>query len=148
MIKKIKFDIPYLLKGDVIKDNRGSVSFVNEFNFPKIKRFYVVDNCTIGFVRAWHGHRHEAKYVFVLSGKALIGAVKIDNWRYPSKETKVHNFLLSFEKPAVLYIPKGYANGFKSLTNDTKLIFFSTSTLEQSKKDDIRFDVKYWDIWS
>ena len=148
MIKKIiKLDIPYLIKGSAVKDEKGSVSFVNDFDFPRIKRFYVIDIKTEGIIRAWHGHRREVKYAFAVSGKALVGAANIDNWKNPSRKSKVYNFLLSSKKPAILYIPKGYANGFKSLTNNTKLIFFSKHTLEQSKKDDIRFDAKYWDIW-
>ncbi len=140
--------VPYLIQGGVSVDKRGKVSFVNDFNLAKIKRFYVVDNGKKGAVRAWHGHKHEAKYIFVVSGDALVGAVQIDNWEKPSKRAKVHSFLLSFKKPAILYIPKGYVNGFKSLTQDARLLFFSTKTLGQSKKDDIRFDAKYWDVWN
>ncbi len=147
MKNRLKFDIPYLLKGDVVKDGRGSVSFVNKFNFPKIKRFYMVNNGKKGIIRAWHGHKKEAKYVFAVSGEALVGAIRINDWENPSKKAKIYSFVLSSEKPIILYIPKGYANGFKSLTGDAKLMFFSTSTLEQSKKDDIRFDSKYWNIW-
>ncbi len=145
--KKLKSDFPYLFKGDVVEDERGKVSFVNGFSFPKIRRFYVVVNRRVGMVRAWHGHKHEAKYVFVVSGSAKVGVVRIDDWKHPSKRIKVHAFLLSAEKPEILYIPKGHVNGFKSLTKDAKLIFFSTKTLEQSKNDDIRFEPKYWDIW-
>jgi dTDP-4-dehydrorhamnose 3,5-epimerase len=54
---------------------------------------------------------------------------------------------MSAVKPSVLYIPAGYANGFMSLTEDTKLMFFSKATLEQSSGDDIRYDARHWDIW-
>lgn len=145
---KKKYSIPYLFKGDTFVDKTGSVSFVNGFDFPKIKRFYVIDIQKKGTVRAWHGHKHEAKYVFVISGDALVGAVHVDDWIHPSKKTRVYKFFLSSKKPAILHIPEGYANGFKSKTRDAKLIFFSTSTLDRSKKDDIRFDSRYWDIWN
>jgi hypothetical protein len=26
-------------------------------------------------------------------------------------------------------------------------MFFSTSTLEESAGDDVRFDARYWDVW-
>lgn len=138
---------PYLIKGGLFRDKRGKVCFVNDFNFAEVKRFYVINNVKKGAVRAWHGHKNEAKYVFVVCGDALVGAVHIDNWKNPSKKSRVYSFLLSSKKPAILHIPKGYANGFKSLTADAKLIIFSTSTFEESKKDDFRFDAKYWDIW-
>jgi len=139
---------PFLINGGVSVDERGTISFVNDFNFPKIKRFYMVYTGKKGAVRAWHGHKKEAKYVFAVSGDSLVGAIQINDWKNPSEKAKVYSFSLSSKKPAILYIPKGYANGFKSLTNDAKLIFFSTSTLNQSKKDDIRFDAEYWDIWN
>lgn len=147
MNKKLQSDIPHIIKGGMSDDVRGRVSFVNEFRFSGIKRFYTVKNRKIGMVRAWHGHKDEAKYFFLLSGSVLVGAAKIDNWKSPSKDAKVYSFLLSHEEPAILYIPKGYANGFKSLTSDAKLMVFSTSTLEESRKDDFRFDAKYWNIW-
>ncbi|KKQ78586.1 MAG: hypothetical protein UT02_C0062G0007, partial [Parcubacteria group bacterium GW2011_GWC2_38_7] len=44
-------------------------------------------------------------------------------------------------------IPQNFANGFMNLTDDTILVFFSTSTLEESKGDDIRYDAHYWNPW-
>lgn len=144
---KIKFEIPRIINGGVAIDKRGKVSFVNDFDFTKVKRFYMIATYKEGVVRAWHGHKIEAKYVFVLSGKAMVAAVRVDDWEHPSKKAKIYKFLLSQAKPAVLCIPKGFANGFKPLAKDTKLIFFSTLKLEESNKDDFRFDAAYWDIW-
>jgi dTDP-4-dehydrorhamnose 3,5-epimerase len=141
-------DYPVLIKGDLAVDDRGAVSFVNDFKFNAVKRFYIVENHSRGFIRAWHGHKHEAKYVIVLKGSALIGTVQIDDWVNPSKEQKVFRFTLSERKPSVLFIPIGYANGFMSLTEDTKIMFLSTSDLSESLNDDFRFDSRYWDIWN
>ena len=139
---------PQLREGGLAVDDRGGVGFVNDFNFADVKRFYWVTNHRSGFVRAWHAHRREAKYVMVVQGAALIGVVEIDDWDNPSKDSKVWRYVLSSHKPSILYIPAGYANGFMSLTEDAKLIFFSTSTLEESRGDDMRYDARYWDIWT
>lgn len=139
---------PTVIKGGVAVDDRGSVRFVNDFNFAEVKRFYQIQNHKPGFVRAWHGHKNEAKYFLCVSGSFLCGAVKVDDWSNPSKDLKVHRVVLSSETPAVLAIPAGYANGLMSLTEDAKLVVFSCSTLEQSLNDDIRFPGRYWDIWS
>lgn len=144
-MKKNK-DKPFVILGDKFTDERGNVVFVNNFRFDDVKRFYVVSNKNLGQFRGWHGHKREAKYIFVVSGIATIGAVKIDNWEKPSRELKVAKFNLSFDKPKVLYIPKGFANGFRNLTKDAKIIFFSTSDLSDSKKDDIRFPQDYWKL--
>lgn len=140
-------DAPRLIEGALAVDDRGSVSFVNEFGFDEVQRCYVVRNHAQGFVRAWHAHRHEGKFVMSLAGAALVCCVAIDDWEHPSPEAFVHRFVLSGEKPAVLVIPPGFANGFMSLTQDAALMFFSTSTVEESANDDYRFDSRHWDPW-
>ena len=67
-----------IIGGGVVVDDRGSVSFVNEFDFGGVKRFYQVENHRSGFIRAWHGHKHEGKYVYVTQGSALVGVVNMD----------------------------------------------------------------------
>jgi dTDP-4-dehydrorhamnose 3,5-epimerase len=139
--------VPVLLEGGQGVDDRGRVAFVNEFDFGGVKRFYAVSNHRQGFIRAWHAHRHEGKYVTVVQGTALVCAVKVEDWEHPDPAAMVHRQVLSAEKPAVLFIPAGYANGFMSLTEDAKLIFFSTATVEESRNDDVRFDARYWNPW-
>jgi dTDP-4-dehydrorhamnose 3,5-epimerase len=136
-----------LIEGGLAVDDRGEVTFVNEFDFRGVKRFYTVSNHRAGFVRAWHAHRREAKFVTVVQGAAIVAAVAIDNWKAPAKDAEVHRFVLSAKQPAVLYIPPGYANGFMSLTPETRLVFFSTSTVEESRDDDVRYDARYWNPW-
>jgi dTDP-4-dehydrorhamnose 3,5-epimerase len=129
-----------LIQGGVAVDDRGSVRFVNDFNFKDVKRFYQVQNHRQGFIRAWHGHQHEAKYVYVVQGSALVGAANMTT-------QVVDKFVLSAQSPKVLYIPSGYANGFKTLEENTIILFFSTSDLKDSLNDDIRFPYDKWNIW-
>src|SRR5438105_14052563 len=98
---------PILYEGGVSTDDRGQVSFVNAFDFAKVKRFYTVRNHRAGFVRAWHAHRREAKYVTVVAGAALVGAVAIDDWDAPSLDLPVKRFILAAHQPRVLYVPHG-----------------------------------------
>jgi len=141
-------DEPRVLAGGLAVDDRGEVGFVNDFDFAGVKRFYTVRNHRRGFVRAWHGHRREAKYVTVVAGAALVGAVRIDDWENPAPDLPVARYVLAAGAPKVLYIPAGFANGFMSLTEDARLMFFSTATLGESAADDVRFDARHWDIWS
>ncbi len=139
---------PRLLQGALAVDDRGSVAFVNDFDLSGLRRFYLVRNHRQGFVRAWHAHRREEKFVTVTSGAALVGAVRVDDWATPARDAEVHRHVLSADRPAVLRIPAGFANGFMSLTVDTTLLFFSSATLAESREDDVRFDARYWDIWN
>jgi len=129
-----------LITGGLSVDDRGYVSFVNDFNFDKVKRFYMVENHSRGFIRAWHGHKKEGKYVYVVNGSALIGIVNMET-------EEIQKFVISSKQPKVLWIPEGNYNGFKSLEENTKIMFFSTSTLEESLGDDIRQDYNKWNIW-
>ena len=129
-----------LIDGGLAADDRGTVRFVNDFDFHGVKRFYQVENHQKGFVRAWHGHKKEGKYVYVSSGAALVGVVDL-------KTQKIRKFILSDKKPQVLWIPPNHANGFMNLEDNTDILFFSTSTLEESTNDDIRFPYNQWNIW-
>jgi dTDP-4-dehydrorhamnose 3,5-epimerase len=140
---------PFLIDGGLAIDDRGLLVFANNFDFKNIKRFYMAENFSTDTIRAFHGHLKEEKYVLVVSGSAIVVAVEMNNVKRPSKNKEVYRFILSFKKPSVLYIPAGYVNGFKALEKNTKIIFFSTSTLEESKNDDFRFPADYWGtkIW-
>lgn len=130
-----------LVSGDVVVDERGTIKFVNDFDFKNVKRFYEVENHHRGYIRAWHGHRHEHKYVYVSEGSILIGAVSLET-------EEVESFVLSSKKPRVLWIPPNHANGFMTLEEHTRVFFFSSYTLEESKGDDLRFPYDKWNIWN
>lgn len=134
-----------LIKGGIAVDDRGNLRFCNDFHFENVKRFYQVENYRAGFIRAWHGHQHEGKYVWVSSGSALVGAIPLA--AKPNDLTEMKKFVLSDKAPSVLWIPSGYYNGFMSLESGTKIMFFSTSTIDESKGDDIRKPYDTWNIW-
>ena len=129
-----------IINGGIAVDDRGTVRFVNDFDFKNVKRFYHVSNHRRDFIRAWHGHKKEGKYVYVSSGSALVGIVNME-----TKE--ILKFVLSSKSPKVLWIPPGNYNGFKSLEENTSILFFSTTTLHESLGDDIRKDFDEWNIW-
>lgn len=135
---------PLLIAGDIAVDDRGSVSFVNDFRFDGVARFYRVENFNTSVIRAWHGHKKEAKYAYVVSGSAIVAAVPFDDDSAPDRNATVQRYVLSAVKPRILYIPAGYANGFKPLEDGTVILFFSTSTMEEARGDDFRFPPDYW----
>ena len=118
-----------VLNGGVFVDDRGSIRFVNDFDFKGVKRFYQVENHERGFIRAWHGHKKEGKYVYVARGSAGIEM---------TEDGIAEKFVLSDKSPKILYIPPGYYNGFQTLEEDTIVQFFSTTTIEESQGDDYR----------
>lgn len=144
-----KADTPTLLPGDTKKDPRGSLKFFNTFTLKRVVRFYEVKNSEKEPIRAFHGHMLEEKFIYVISGRVLVCLVRLTNTNKPSKKSLVKKYVLSETNPQILHIPAGYANGFKSLKKDSRIIFFSTLTLEKSLKDDYRFPYDYWgrEVW-
>lgn len=141
---------PKLIDGGLAIDDRGLLRFVNDFDFSGVKRFYQVENHSLDTIRAFHGHLKEEKYLYPAAGSALVCLVELDNVKQPSKDTEVARFVVSAKTPQILHIPAGFANGFRMLEEDSKLIFFSTKTLNDSEQhDDYRYPYDYWgnDIW-
>lgn len=142
-------EAPSLIPGGLAVDDRGQLTFANEFSFERVRRFYMVENFSTEVVRAFHGHLKEEKFVFVVSGSAIIAAVRFDDPRNPNRDVKPYRFVLSERQPQILHVPAGYANGFRPLEPKTRITFFSTATLEESAKDDYRFPHDYWgtNLW-
>jgi len=139
------------IKGGLAIDDRGSLSYINDFDSTnlEIKRFYIVQNHEAGFVRAWHGHKKEKKYVMCIDGSALLAVVPMNqlNTFYAisdsdsllnAKQPEFETITLDSRQPRVIQIPEEFYNGFKLFTSDSKLLFFSTTTLEEAKDDDYR----------
>jgi len=131
-----------LFNGGSFVDDRGILRFVNDFDFSDIKRFYQVENHERGFIRAWHGHKNEGKYVYVAKGSAWIGVINMEN------NTLIEKFVLSDKTPKILYISPGNYNGFQTLEENTILLFFSSSTIEESKGDDYRVPYEKFPIFN
>jgi len=139
---------PEIIEGGIYDDDRGRLTFINEFNFENVKRFYTISNKSTEIIRAWQGHKIENKYFYVSSGSFILCAVKIDDWDNPSIDLTVKKFVLSSKNSQILKIPAGYANGIKALEENSKLIVFSSNTLADSTNDDYRYDAEMWVNWS
>ena len=133
-----------LISGNKHIDSRGIVSFFNDFKMSNVMRFYVVEHPNMNIVRAWQGHRHEQKWFYVVCGAFSVAVIKPDDWNEPSKDLKPNFFYLQASKPELLHIPGGYVTGFNSLEKNSKMIVYSDSTVEESQKDDYRFEMDTW----
>jgi len=140
-------EVPTVIQGNKVFDDRGNLGFINGLDLSYFKRFYTIENHSVNFIRAWHGHLKEAKAITMVQGEALICAVQLDSTTNPNKNNEITRCVLSASNPAALFIPAGYANGFMSLSTDAKLLVLSSTTLDESKGDDYRFEFDYWNPW-
>jgi dTDP-4-dehydrorhamnose 3,5-epimerase len=138
---------PKLIEGGVFSDDRGLLQFVNDFDMTAIKRMYFTTHPLIETVRAWQGHKIEKRWFFCVKGAFKINLVKIDDWENPSNNCKVFEFKLEENKPQVLYTPNGFANGFKAIEENSKLMMLSDHSLNQVENDNYRFDSNKWVNW-
>ena len=140
-------DKPELYKMGESTDFRGSLEYYNDLSISHFKRFYIVSNPTKGTVRAWHGHKIEAKLIKVLEGEFIVSLAKIDDWSKPSKNIEIIEYNINSNSD-IIYVPPGYANGAMNTVSNSKIMYFSSLELEDSVKDDYRYESKYWDPWS
>ncbi|WP_163400295.1 WxcM-like domain-containing protein [Flavobacterium fluviatile] len=135
-----------VIQGGCFSDQRGTISYVNDFSFKDIERFYIISNSDQHPIRAWQGHKLDAKNFYCISGSFKIHFVKIDNWDKPSKDLEVETIIVSVSESKIVHIPAGYANAIESLETGSKLISFSTIPLAAVSEDDIRYASDYWKI--
>ena len=138
--------IPKIIQGGNFSDHRGMISYVNDFKFTDIERFYIISNSEGNPIRAWQEHKIDAKNFYCLTGSFNIHFIKIDNWENPSKELTVETIYVSANDSMIVHIPAGYANAIESLEKDSKLISFSTLPLANVGDDDVRYASDYWKI--
>ncbi len=137
-----------LIAGGTYTDQRGTLSYINDFDLTPIKRFYTITHPNKNVVRAWQGHQQEHKYFHVIRGSFVVAWVEIDNFNSPSPNLKAHYEILKASENNVLSVPPGYANGLKALEPGAKIMVFSDYALNESLDDKIRFDKDLWLDWS
>ena len=137
---------PKIIQGGNFSDHRGTISFVNDFSFKDIERFYIISNSDENPIRAWQGHKLDTKNFYCLNGSFKIHFVKIDNWEKPSKDLVIETIFVSDSESKIVHIPAGYANAIESLESNAKLMSFSTLPLSNVSDDDVRYNSDYWKI--
>lgn len=138
---------PGIIQGGTYQDERGKLSFVNDFDLSEIKRYYIIEHPDTTVVRAWQAHQKEQKWFQVISGSFLVAIVQPDDWDNPSEKLEVRKFVLNADENQVLHIPGNFANGFKAIEPNSRMIVFSDFSIEESSKDNFRFNSQKWFDW-
>lgn len=119
-----------VIEGNLHRDERGVVRFVNDFDMSRVVRMYCIEP-KLGVIRAWQGHQKETKWFYAAKGSFLVKTVEMD-----SLERK--EYFLNDTESKVLEIPGGHYNGFEALEEGAVLMVFSDIDLDSSKEDDFR----------
>lgn len=134
---------PQIIKGNHHKDDRGTLTFNNDFNALGIKRVYTIENESLDFLRAWQGHQIEQRWFSAVAGSFKIKLIEIDDWKNPTKDLPIIEFILNSENLDILHVPRGFATSIQSLEDHSKLLLFADYQLGEIQ-DEYRFASNYF----
>ncbi|MCF8427090.1 MAG: WxcM-like domain-containing protein [Bacteroidia bacterium] len=123
-----------VIEGNIHRDERGVVRFVNDFDMSRVVRMYCIEP-KLGVVRAWHGHKKETKWFYAAKGSFVVKVIDMNT-------RLLNQYVLTELESMVLEIPGGNYNGFEALEEGSVLMVFSNFSLEKSKADDFRLSIQ------
>lgn len=137
----------HFIEGGIFTDYRGDISHVNTLDMGDIERFYIIHQHSCEIIRAWHAHQREKKWFYCVRGSFTGAFVKIDKWDNPSTNLHAQVYTLDSRSSRVLFVPEGYANGFKANEPDSELLVFSDKILSVAVNDSWRYPPAMWMDW-
>lgn len=134
---------PQYLMGNKHKDDRGIITYNNDFDASQIRRIYTIVNQSTDFVRGWQGHKMEQRWFAAMKGSFEISVIQVDDFNSPSKDLPIHKYTIVDNELTYLHIPAGCITAIKSLVDDSKLLVLADYQIGQIQ-DEFRFDINYF----
>jgi len=132
-----------LLEGKKHQDERGIITFNNEFDASQVKRIYTIENSSIDYIRGWQGHRIEQRWFACMKGSFEISVIKVDDFEKPSKELTISKYLLTDDILTYLHVPAGFITAIQADEINSKLLVLADFGLGEIK-DEYRFPIDYF----
>ena len=137
-----------IIDSEEFQDSRGSFSEnFNLKNFKKISKRrninFVQDNLSVSKKGVFRGLHFQYKYpqaklVSVLSGKIL--DIVVDLRKSSKSFGDWASYIISRKNKKQLFIPEGFAHGFLSLSNDTKVMYKVSDYWNSKDEYTLKFD--------
>ena len=117
-------------------DERGYFREILRDDDRLLKRFgqTSVSSARPGVVKAFHWHKLQDDFFYVVSGKAFV--VLYDRRKNSKTFGKTMTLEMDEDKPKLLFIPKGVAHGYKALGNNHVVMLYTMTKSYNSKKPD------------
>ena len=132
-----------IIPGGNHKDNRGTITFNNDFDASAIKRIYTIQNENTSIIRAWQGHKIEKRWFSAIKGSFEIKLIKIENWENPDKNSEVSTIILNDKNLDTLCVPNGYISSIQALEENSKLLAMSDYQLGEIN-DECKFEPNFF----
>jgi dTDP-4-dehydrorhamnose 3,5-epimerase len=146
-IKPTKLKDVFLIESPEYEDERGKLIKIfhaktfteNTFSLAYRESFYSISKRNV--IRGMHFQTPPSdhdKLVHVINGKALDVVLDVRNGS-PQKGC-FDSFFLSDENRCSVYIPKGFAHGFRAISDTVTMLYFTTKEHDQQHDSGIRWD--------
>lgn len=132
-----------ILEGKKHEDERGVITFNNEFDASEVKRIYTIENHSTDFIRGWQGHKIEKRWFACMAGEFEISVIQIDDFAQPSKDLMIMKYQLGCESLTYLHIPAGYITAIQAKKEGSKLLVLADYALGETQ-DEYRFSLDYF----
>lgn len=132
-----------ILKGNRHEDERGIITYNNDFDASKIKRIYTIENHSTEFIRGWQGHKVEQRWFACIKGSFEVSVIVVDNFENPSKELTIQKYLLKDDVLTYLHIPAGCITAIRANEYESKLLVLGDYGLGEII-DEYRYSLDYF----
>ncbi|WP_435524942.1 WxcM-like domain-containing protein [Chryseobacterium indoltheticum] len=132
-----------LITGSRHQDERGIITYNNDFDASQIKRIYTIENRSIEFIRGWQGHKVEQRWFACMKGIFEISVIVVDDFTNPSKDLIIQKYLLTDDVLTYLHIPSGCITAIQAKVEGSKLLVLADYGLGEIN-DEYRFDLNYF----
>lgn len=134
-----------LCKGEQFEDERGIISYNNDFDASHAKRIYTIENFQTDFIRGWNGHAIEQRWFACIAGSFKIAVIKLDNFQNPSTNLVVQYYNINVNTLDFLHIEAGCITAIKAMEEKSKLLVLADYGLNEID-DDYRFPLDHFNI--
>jgi dTDP-4-dehydrorhamnose 3,5-epimerase-like enzyme len=132
-----------LLEGKKHHDDRGIITFNNDFDASRIKRIYTIENHSTDFIRGWQGHKVEQRWFACMKGSFEISVIAVDNFTNPSKDLTIQKYLLKDDVLTYLHIPAGCITAIRARKGESKLLVLADYEMGEIS-DEYRYSLDYF----
>ena len=134
-----------IFEGKRHEDERGIITYNNDFDASQIKRIYTIENHSTDFIRGWQGHKIEQRWFACMKGSFEVSVIIVDNFTDPSKELTIHKYQLQADLLTYLQIPSGCITAIQSKEKGSKLLVLADFELG-AINDEYRYSLDYFNI--
>ena len=133
-----------LLEGKKHQDERGIITYNNDFDALQVKRMYTIENHSTDFIRGWQGHKVEQRWFACMRGRFEISVIRVDDFAEPSRNLRIEKYILTDKVLTYLHVPAGCITAIHAKEEQSKLLVLADYHLGEIS-DEYRFDLHYFE---